>query len=69
MGFANPPWDQPWDPSEPPGESVEITMQNDDMSECRFDVGEISTAFHDSAAAHQDYSWVVTAGQSRQDEL
>ncbi|KAF4708035.1 hypothetical protein FOZ62_022582, partial [Perkinsus olseni] len=32
LGFANPPWDEPWDSSNPTGEPVEMTMQNDDLS-------------------------------------
>ncbi|KAF4668781.1 hypothetical protein FOZ61_005797 [Perkinsus olseni] len=60
LGFANPPWDEPWDSSNPTGEPVEMTMQNDDLSECRMDVGEISTQFHDPASDQQGLSWIAT---------
>ncbi|KAF4711276.1 hypothetical protein FOZ63_012896 [Perkinsus olseni] len=59
LGFANPPWDEPWDSSNPTGEPVEMTMQNDDLSECRMDVGEISTQFHDRASDQQGISWIA----------
>ncbi|KAF4734557.1 hypothetical protein FOZ62_015432, partial [Perkinsus olseni] len=38
---------------------VEMTMQNDDLSECRMDVGEISTQFHDRASDQQGISWIA----------
>ncbi|KAF4759190.1 hypothetical protein FOZ63_018082, partial [Perkinsus olseni] len=46
--------------SNPTGEPVEMTMQNDDLSECRMDVGEISTQFHDPASDQQGLSWIAT---------
>ncbi|KAF4674486.1 hypothetical protein FOL47_009171 [Perkinsus chesapeaki] len=59
VGFADQKWDEPWDPEGPTGKAVELKMQNDDLSECHLDVGELSTLFHEDSTEKEGFAWLA----------